>query len=163
MKSLLMVMVLLASCSDAKAPPASSPDLDRPPSPAVVRRLPPVLPVPPKPPHDDAALLARAPHDDAALLAQAPAGQAQTVATLTAADIIAAADQARIDALGYIVWSKSQPDNITRLNTLTDTLTAAVKQMQDHATAPGVYLAPDVVEARGALTALRTFLRTKGD
>jgi hypothetical protein len=157
MKAPLFAAILLASCSAAHAPPPLAvppPELSRPPAPA--RRTVAALPTPPIPPTPSA--LAPVPTTQPETV-----GLPQTVAVLSAEDIIAAADQARIDALGYIVWSKSQPDNITRMNTLTDTLTAAVKQMREHATSPGVYVATHVIEARGALIALRTFLRTKGD
>jgi hypothetical protein len=159
-----IVVILLASCSAAEAPtlPLPPPEVAGPPSPPPVRHA--TMPVPPRPPHDDAAPKG-GPQATSASEDQLKAREdhPQTVATLSAHDIITAADQARTDALGYIVWSKSLPDNITHMSELTDKLTNAVKQMEDHATAPGSYVATDVIAARAALYDLRIYLRTKGD
>lgn len=151
-----VVVILLASCSAAEAPtlPPPPPGVAGPPSPPPVRHA--AMPVPPIPPKGG-------PPTTAPEATTASENKPQTVATLSAHDIITAADQARTDALGYIVWSKSLPDNITHMSELTDKLTNAVKQMEDHATAPGSYVATDVIAARAALYDLRIYLRTKGD
>lgn len=90
-----------------------------------------------------------------------PSGPA-TIATLTAPEIVVAANQAHRDATGYVAWSNSKPANIDRLTTLTSTLDAAVARMKA-GRADGQYKPTDVVAARSALRELRSFLRDKGD
>lgn len=85
-----------------------------------------------------------------------------TIATLTAPEIVVAANQAHRDATGYVAWSNSKPENIDRLTTLTSTLDAAVARMKA-GRADGQYKPTDVVAARAALRELRSFLKNKGD
>lgn len=85
-----------------------------------------------------------------------------TIATLTPPEIVVAADQAHRDATGYVAWSKSKPENIDRLTTLTAALNTAVAQMKA-GRAQGRYRPTDVVAARAALRELREFLIHKGD
>lgn len=85
-----------------------------------------------------------------------------TLATLTPPEIVIAADQAHKDATGYVAWSKSKPENIDRLTTLTSGMNDAVARMKAGAV-NGRYRPTDVVAARAALRELRSFLITKGD
>ena len=91
-----------------------------------------------------------------------PVAAPSTITTLTASEIVVAADQARVDATGYVAWKHSKAENIDRLTTLTTNLTAAVSQMQA-GRVRGKYKPTDVVAARGALRELRSFLANKGD
>ncbi len=85
-----------------------------------------------------------------------------TVGTLTPPEIVVAADQAHKDATGYVAWSKSKPENIDRLTTLTSNMNDAVARMRAGAV-HGRYRPTDVVAARAALRELRSFLSNKGD
>lgn len=84
------------------------------------------------------------------------------IASLSASELLAAADQAVMDARGYVAWKKSKPANINALTPLTAALILAASNMRagkvDH-----MYQAADVINLRAALGNLRTFLLTKGD
>lgn len=85
-----------------------------------------------------------------------------TTATLTPQEIIIAAGQAHHDATGYVAWSRSKPENIDRLTTLTTTLDSAVARLKA-GRVHGRYRSTDVLAARSALRELRSFLMNKGD
>lgn len=85
-----------------------------------------------------------------------------TIAALTPPEIVVAAEQAHRDATGYVAWSRSKPENIDRLTTLTANMNAAIAQMKD-GHARGRYRPTDVLAARAALNELRSFLKNKGD
>ena len=147
----LLPILLLCSCAAKPAPPPPAP-VPLPTSlPGKRVRLAVATPLPPPPAPPPV------PSTPAPVLVASPAA-APTVQTLSGADIVAAADQARIDALGYIVWEQSKPENNKRMLALSDALAAAVNKMRASNFDP-----VDVVEARSALAQLRGFLRTKDD
>lgn len=71
--------------------------------------------------------------------------------------VIAAANKARTDATGYVAWKASKPENIATLTTLTRSLNSAVAKLHDHPKPA------DVLAARAAVDALRSFLIHKDD
>lgn len=158
----LFLAALLTSCSAASPPP---------PAPVPIPPLPPLpahapakrLPVPPAPPAA-VALLSDPPPPQLDPIAPIPdlTEPPPTVKTLNASEIIAASDQALSDARGYVDWDNSKPANIARLATLTGDMIVALKALRA-GQGPGGYAAADVVSARGALLALRSFLNFKGD
>ena len=83
-------------------------------------------------------------------------------ATKEATTIIKAAEQAKIDATGYVAWKKSRPENIERLTTLTLNLNGALHRMERGKT-KGHYAPGDVAAAQVALKDLQNFLQNKGD
>jgi hypothetical protein len=91
-----------------------------------------------------------------------PLGISASISRLTPSEILVAADQARVDANGYVAWKRSNPENIDHLTTLTVALNIAVTQMRA-GRRHGKYAPTDVIAARAALHELRSFLATKGD
>lgn len=94
--------------------------------------------------------------------ARRPLPAPPTIATLTPPEIVVAADQAHRDAVGYVAWSRSKPEIIDRLTTLTANMNAAVAQLKA-GRVQGRYRPTDVLAARAALRELRSFLANKGD
>jgi hypothetical protein len=161
MNNALICLVLLASC--AAAPPANPPALPmvlHPVAPASVvkptaRSLVGVqAPLPSPPPEPPQAPPAPA--------KEAIVDLSPTVATLSAPELLEASEQARVDAQSYVAWRKSLPENIDRLNTLTQQVNLTVARMKANEIG-GIYDPSDVVATRGAVRALRTFLAVKGD
>lgn len=76
--------------------------------------------------------------------------------------VLAAAEQARTDAAGYVAWTQSKPANIHRLTDLTHELDLAIARMRTHEISQR-YPAADVSAAQIALAALRSFLANKDD
>lgn len=125
------------------------------------------LPIPPKPllnPHG----VAPDPSPEQAAVAAAE-GSKETepepilsYEALTPAQLLLAAEQARLDATGYVAWKNSKTENIDRLTALTLTLNASIIALKT-TSRDGVYLEARLMEARAALRNLRDFLATKGD
>lgn len=82
--------------------------------------------------------------------------------TKEASAILKEAEQAKIDATGYVAWKKSRPENIERLTTLTLNLNGALQKMQ-HGKVRNRYSPGDVAAAQAALKNLQNFLQNKGD
>lgn len=77
-----------------------------------------------------------------------------------AKQIIAASEQARSDATGYVAWKHSKAENIDKLTVLTSSLNLAIARLRSER---GRYTQADVNTARSALQDLRSFLTAKGD
>lgn len=166
MRALIAGCLLLAACAsapDAAEEPEAPLIVLRPEAPArpVVRPVvrpyvAPAVPVAPSvapAPEAQAAAVPPVPPVPPALL---------TIATLSPAELLVAAEQARRDATSYVAWRKSLPENINRLNTLTQALNISVARMVTNESG-GTYRAPDIIAVRTTLRALLSFLATKGD
>lgn len=85
-----------------------------------------------------------------------------SISSLSPPQLLIAADQARTDAIGYVAWKLSKPENIDRLTTLTRQVNLTITAMKA-GEIKGRYQPTDVIAARASVQALRSFLRTKGD
>lgn len=121
------------------------------------RSTPEVIIVPPVPP----LVVAPAVHSAAAPPSITPTPGA-SIASLSPPQLLIAADQARTDAIGYVAWKLSKPENIDRLTTLTRQVNLTITAMKA-GEIKGRYQPTDVIAARASVQALRSFLRTKGD
>jgi hypothetical protein len=90
----------------------------------------------------------------------APAGA--SISSLTAPQLLTAAEQARADAQNYVAWKLSKAENIARLTTLVQGVNLRISQMKD-GRIKGRYQPTDIIAAKGAVQALRSFLIVKGD
>lgn len=134
-RAVFLATLALASCGTTASP---APDTPAPPPPAVVV----VVPRP--------------------VIVPAPPPAADPIAKLTPQQLAAAAEAAKTDATGYVVWKGSSASNIECLTILTHAVNTAVDKMAAGAIG-GKYRPEDVTAARVAIKKLRTFLANKGD
>jgi hypothetical protein len=129
-----VTFLLLASCSPTHSP------------------VPEIIIVPPLPP---VAVVHTSP-------VSKPASPDAAISSLTAPQLLTAAEQARADAQNYVAWKLSKSENIARLTTLVQGVNLRISQMKD-GRVKGRYQPTDIIAAKGAVQALRSFLISKGD